>query len=379
MKLSDLLNWGSIALAVIVLMYIFRKPLRERAKKWFGSSKTPKPPQSPWANKEIGEGVEWNSHGSYMLMIAISIFFLYFGVTSENKLTAWALSLLGIIISIVTAYGVIIIPNQPPHFGIVTRWGKRVWKINSEGKPCPVYMEEGYHFLPWRGIKYNVIVINLSKQEIDFPTQVLTTPDNGTTEVPGSLAYTPDKKHIIGFLDLGTDNPFNVFKDMMCDIWEDELRTWARTTEKGPKTLTELLNSGDEAVEVLLEAICGDVDIPTDSQKAIRSGYGKWPVNHFGIILNRLNLKDMRPFGEVYESLVKLDKEKKERDSETYEVETDLRKAAKLKEEIEKLGKNTSIEECMEKIMNWKITREANEQLSLTALAKSIAGAFKTS
>lgn len=375
--MKTLLNWGLPILVLVVLLIIFWKPVKERAKKLFKIKPKAEEPQSPWTDQEVGEGVEWTSNGSYLLWIVASIFFFYFGITSETKDFAWMMSVLGIITSIMTAYAVGIVPNRPPHFAIITRWGKRLWKRNSKGQLVVVYVNEGYFFLPWKGIKYGAIVINLSKQEIDFPAEVLTTPDNGTVEVPGSLAYTPDKEHIIGFLNLGKD-PFKVFKDMMCDIWKDKLRTWARTKDKGPQTWEELLSSDEEAVEILLETICGNVQIPEDSRKAIRAGFGKWPINHFGVILNRLNLTDMKPFGDVYQASVELNKEQRQRKSETYEVGTDTAKAAALQTELKALGKDLPIEECLKMVMDWKITREANQLFTISALASKIATGFKT-
>ena len=80
----------------------------------------------------------------------------------------------------------------------------------------------------------------------------------------------------------------------------------------------------------------------------------------------------MRPFGEGYEASLKIDDETQQRVAETYEVETDLKKAEKLQSELKRLGTEITIEEALDKIMQWKITREANTTMSLAALAEQI-------
>ncbi len=271
--------------------------------------------------------------------------------------------------------GIVIIPNKPPHIGIVTKWDVREWYKNN-GKTVVVYFEEGWHWLFLRGIMYKIISINCSKREIDFNDQIVITPDQVTTKIPSSLAYTLDPVHIINWLNLG-GNPYEVLSDMIDDIYEDHLRSWAIDPKKGPATFKDLLSAKEEAAEKLILGICGETSMPQVDVQKIRSGNGKWPIEHFGIFLNRLNLKAMEPFGEVYEKGLLIEKEKKERESETYEVQTDLKKAKKLQKEFKKLNVEKSIDECMNLIMQWKIQREANSLLTIGAFAKNFADALK--
>jgi hypothetical protein len=112
--------------------------------------------------------------------------------------------------------GFVLMPNDPPHFGIVTRLGRRLWKrhpdagkvIRGKGiipkdSKTTVILTEGWNWIPFRRILYGVRMINMSKRSIDLDPQTLITPDQVTTDVPIAIAYTPCQEHIINLLDLG--------------------------------------------------------------------------------------------------------------------------------------------------------------------------------
>lgn len=310
------------------------------------------------------------------------ILFLGFPILAyilKNVLTEFVIDTLfttAVISGIIVVQGIFITPNDPPHFSIIERWAVRLWKKNDDGNLVVVYTNEGWNWVFLRGLKHKVKSVNISKREIDFPEQILTTPDAVTTRVPGSLAYTPHKESIINLLNLGTDDPFKVFEDMINDIVEEKLRIWSRNPNKGPKTWEDLLDSTEEAAKMLIEAISA-MEIPEADLKKVQAGQGDWLLEKFGVTLNRLNLKEMIPFGEVYEQALKVKDEKQQREAETYELTTDIQKAKKLQEEFRSLSVEKSIEECMKLIMDWKIQREANTLLTLGAFAKNIASAFK--
>lgn len=282
---------------------------------------------------------------------------------------------------IVTLQAIVLVPNAPPTIGIVTKWGKRLWK-SVDGNLVPVVIKEGWHWLFLRKFMYGLIIVDFSKKEIDwsdqddadFAAEVLQTKDGVTTSVPVSIAFTIDEMRIINLLNLGTADPEQVLKDMMDSIVKDKLRAWARTLA----TWEDLLNSKDEAVKTLIESICGpDAEIPEVDIQKIRSGQGKWGINYFAIFLNRVNLGEMQPFGEVYKNALKLKNEKKQREAEVYETGTEVRRAQTLRAELKKLGVEKSLDDCLKQVMNWKITREANKSMSLSSLAATIASAMR--
>lgn len=259
--------------------------------------------------------------------------------------------------------GVFFIPNDPPHVGIKTIWGKRT----------DICLEEGLAFLFLRGIINDYLLINIVKKNIDFDEQILTTPDNATTKVKSSISYTPDKDHIINYLNVGGEVGVT---HMIKDIEEEKLRIWSRSKTEGPQTWEQMNDAAEEAVKVIISEICGQV-IPDTDIKNIRKGNGTWPISHLGIILNRYNLTKMETFGKVYEASIALEKEKKERKSESYEIETELSKAKILQKELADNGITKGLDEVIQLMMKWKIEREANSLVSLSAIAKIIAGSMK--
>jgi hypothetical protein len=313
-------------------------------------------------------------HNNYSFLWWLLIFLLMpmlglYNVGTPISIISYCISLIA---GLILVTGIVIIPNDPPHFGLVTRWGKRLW--HSSG--APMYMTEGWNWVFLKGIMHKVKLINLSKREIDFPVQTLQTPDGVTTDVPVSIAYSLDENNIVKFLNLGTDDPHKVFENIITDIKEENLRLWSRNEMEEPRTWESLLNSGKQASKLIIEAICDDTISESDLNK-VRLGRGEFKIEQFGVILNRLNLKEMVPKGEVYEKALKKKNEEKERDSETYEVETDVMKANKLVEKMAGLGININPDEALRRIMEWKITREANTSMSLSSLAKTIAQAMK--
>jgi hypothetical protein len=96
--------------------------------------------------------------------------------------------------------GFVLMPNDPPHFGIVTRLGRRLWKrhpdagkvIRGKGiipkdSKTTVILTEGWNWIPFRRILYGVRMINMSKRSIDLDPQTLITPDQVTTDAPSDI------------------------------------------------------------------------------------------------------------------------------------------------------------------------------------------------
>lgn len=105
------------------------------------------------------------------------------------------------------------------------------------------------------------------------------------------------------------------------------------------------------------------VDERIELVKKIRGGSGEWSIPHMGVLLTRANLGEMLPVMEnkVVQASLKLKEEERERDSEDYEIETDLHKAGALKKRIkETSGEDVSIDSCMNQIMKWKMIREGH-------------------
>ncbi|MFA6251686.1 MAG: hypothetical protein WC603_03625 [Candidatus Paceibacterota bacterium] len=109
----------------------------------------------------------------------------------------------------------------------------------------------------------------------------------------------------------------------------------------------------------------------------LRDGKAMLPTISLGIVLCRLSITQIKPFGPIYEASVALQKEQKERISEVYEITTELEKAKILRDELAKSGVTVTIQEALQKMMSWKIEREANKLVSVSALAKIITDSTK--
>lgn len=301
-----------------------------------------------------------NGIGLLITLVVITVVIGLIAIYTHSRILIIPMSICGIL----AINGVIIIPNDPPHNGIKTIWGTRT----------DTYLGEGLNFLFLRGIINSCILINMTKKNIDLGEQVLITPnDNVTTKVKSSISYTPDKNNLITYQNVKGEEGVN---QMIQDIEEEKLRMWSRSAISGPMKWEEVEGASEEAIKIIISEICGatltDADI-----KDIRKGNGKWSIPHLGIILNRYNLTKMEPFGEIYEASIAKQREEKERISESYEIVTELEKAKILQEELKKNGVVKNLDEVIKLMMQWKIEREANKLVSLSAIAKIIAGSMK--
>lgn len=312
-----------------------------------------------------------------MLVISlalISLSFISYGQFGRMMFFA------SLIASAITAIGIIIIGNQPPCIGVVTRWGKRLWKMDkNSGDFITVYVEEGWNFLFLRRLMYNIILIPLIKKEHDFQEINVITPDNATTGVNIGLAYMVDKQFSVNYLNLG---PTQEQRDLMVVDWLDnilnsELRQWGISPElTSPQTWEKLIASKDETTNLLIKKIVGD-SVSDEQIKKVKNGKGSVIVEDKGIRIIRLNLTSMRPYGPVYEASVAKNTEEKERVSEVYEVQTDLMKAEELKKTLASSGHTISLEKAFDKIMELKLRKHGQDKMSINEIAKAIMGGIK--
>jgi regulator of protease activity HflC (stomatin/prohibitin superfamily) len=92
--------------------------------------------------------------------------------------------------------------------------------------------------------------------------------------------------------------------------------------------------------------------------RKIRQGSGGIRIEPLGIILDRLNVGDVTPLGEVAQAASHKAKEKQERDAEVFEIDTDVQKAKKLMEAAKTAGQPLSFEDAYRTVLEWKTTRE---------------------
>lgn len=241
------------------------------------------------------------------------------------------------------------IPAQPPHKGILTVFGERKEVIKNEGwRFFPLY--------PWW---HGFIKVNVTKVNQDLTPEDIRTPDLAELSIPVSLTWTPDKtvpKNLIEFLNSGG---VDGVKEILDDVVAERLRIWAIALTEGPQSWEEAIRAQDEAIEVLIEQITGQ-ELPHDKIKLIRQGNGLQSIPSLGIVLNRLNVGQIKPMGELAKAAESKVKEEQERRGETYEVETDLMKAKQLMEAAKERKEKLSLAEAFQIIMEWKTAREGH-------------------
>lgn len=150
------------------------------------------------------------------------------------------------------------IPADPPTKGVLVFLGKRQ----------QVVLDEGWRFLPFYPIIFDVVMVKVVKVNQDLSEQLVRTPDLAEIGVTVSITWTPgvSSSHsveeqaevLISFLNSGGEKGV---ANIIADIIKDRLRTWAFSKEEGPANWQEAVGSKEEAIAILIKAILGD-DIP---------------------------------------------------------------------------------------------------------------------
>lgn len=219
------------------------------------------------------------------------------------------------------------IPAEPPHIAVVTIFGERTRQIKKEG----------WRFFPLAGFWYDCIVINMTKKNQDLPPQVVRTRDLAELEITVSLTWTPNEDYAIEYLNNGGESGV---KNILADMVRERLREWAISVDKGPKNWEDALRAQDEATAMLIRDIAGVLPrLSKEEEKEIirkiRLGDGVQPIPQLGITLNRLNIGEIKPKGELARAAELLVKEEKEREGEKIEL---YHAMDRVKEIMESLG-----------------------------------------
>ena len=219
------------------------------------------------------------------------------------------------------------IPADPPHIAVVTFLGRRLRK----------FKREGYRLFPFYPVIYNAVLINMTKKNQDLPPQVVRTHDLAELEINVSLTWTPNENYAIEYLNHGEESGV---RNILADMVRERLREWAISVDRGPKNWEEALRAKDEATLVLIRDIAGlPVDLSKEEEKEIirkiRMGDGVQPISQLGITLNRLNIGEIKPRGELARAAELVVKEKKEREGEKVEL---YHAMERIKEIMEALG-----------------------------------------
>lgn len=159
------------------------------------------------------------------------------------------------------------IPADPPHKAVLLFLGKRTRKI----------LDEGWRLLPFYQIIFDVIAIDVTKNNEDLPPQIVKTPDLADLSFEVSITWSAGgrwgegKERQIELLNnyIMSEKEPGV-KKIYKDIIQSRLRVWVFAKDEGPATWQEAIGCKDEIISTLVKAILGDnipaipSDIPTD-------------------------------------------------------------------------------------------------------------------
>lgn len=324
------------------------------------------------------------------------------------------------------------IPADPPHKAVVTIFGKRVQQVKDEGwrffPVCPWW----YGFILVNVTKVNQdlpmqTVRTPDRAELNIPISLTWTPAYEIWEkTPEGETKRESPDLLIQYLNTGGEKGV---KTILEDIVHERLREWAFSQEEGPQDWIQAMAAREEAIAILLKAILGEeltpvrapfptsvllkyfatpqippneheekrygknwekittdfssnTDQKEETRKAVeerrtairraRQGNGHFACPQLGILINRLNVGEIKPLGELAKAAETEAKEQQERKGEVFEIETDLIKARQLVEAADKAGEKLSLGDAYRIVMEWKATREGRG-FTIPGLAPEIA------
>lgn len=214
------------------------------------------------------------------------------------------------------------IPAEPPHVAVVTFLGQRLRKIKREG----------YRLFPFYPVIYNAVLINMTRKNQDLPPQVVRTRDLAELEISVSLTWSPKEDYAIEYLNHGGEIGV---KDILADMVRERLREWAVA-----KDWEDALRARYEATAMLVKTVAGlPMSTTKEAQeemiKKVEQGNGVQPIPQLGITLNRLNIGEIKPRGELVRAAELLVKEQREREGEKFEISHVLDLIQQLKQTLD--------------------------------------------
>lgn len=229
-------------------------------------------------------------------------------------LTGIGISIVFGIIAAIILQGIRNIPAEPPHKGVVTRFGERTGKV----------IKEGWHWFflyPWWS---GVVLIDMTAKNQDFvPGDVRTAEDMAELEVKASLTFKPDPDNLINYLNFGGEKGI---KDVMDDVIPEAIRELAANPDKKPNTWEDAVKMKPVFLAEIVATVIGKdlATMPPDElnklARDLRRGNGSIQLETLGIIISRLNVTDVNPKGELAKAAEQEAVEKRQKKAEEVEI-----------------------------------------------------------
>ncbi len=161
-------------------------------------------------------------------------------VATTTAINLWLIVVPALIVLLIFfAQGWAVIPADPPHKGVLLLCGKRQ----------NVILNEGWCFLPFRGILFDVILIKVIKINQNIKEQSIRTLDLAEVDIDISITWVPGcyregsperESSFLTFLNSGKESRV---KEILQDTVHDRVRSWAISGEEGPKDWVEAMGA----------------------------------------------------------------------------------------------------------------------------------------
>ena len=235
------------------------------------------------------------------------------------------------------------IPAEPPTVAVVTFLGER---LKKNGKP--IIKKEGWRLFwlyPWL---YGYVPVEVVKIDQDLkPQDVRTSQDKAEISITTKLTWKPDKENLIQYLDSGGKK--NIM-DILEDVVAEAVRELATNPNKEPKTWEQAVAMkrifSAEIVSVILGRNPSSISAAEIDEIAtnLRRGNGNQKIESLGIILDRVNITEVKPKNpKLADAADESAIEKRQKVAEKIEIQTVKELAAELVAEL-KIDPKTALE-----------------------------------
>ena len=235
------------------------------------------------------------------------------------------------------------IPAEPPTVAVVTFLGER---LKKNGKP--IIKKEGWRLFwlyPWL---YGYVPVEVVKIDQDLkPQDVRTSQDKAEISITTKLTWKPDKENLIQYLDSGGKK--NIM-DILEDVVAEAVRELATNPNKEPKTWEQAVAMKRiflaEIVSVILGRNPSSISAAEIDEIAtnLRRGNGNQKIESLGIILDRVNITEVKPKNpKLADAADESAIEKRQKVAEKIEIQTVKELAAELVAEL-KIDPKTALE-----------------------------------
>lgn len=284
------------------------------------------------------------------------------------------------------------IPSDPPTVGLVTIWGERTGAIKKEGW---VLLAPFFPFL------HDVTLVNVTKKNEDFTFENVrcvvsknvrtdegeriegseastNVRSGGSVKVVVSITWVPDKKKLIAYTESGGEAGVRrIISDKMAEVIRQMGRNhnWEQMTFATDVMSANLIiaivgvanvkntmkDSGKWDFGNKLGDQIADDDLERAMnylQQALTNGVAD--AHDLGIKIQRLNIKQVEPEGELRRDAEKSAQEVQQKRAEVFELTTEIELARALQTAYANAKTPKTLEECILEVRRRKVIREGH-------------------